>query len=454
MMSDSFPRKLSSLYIIVASLWILFSDSAVAIVFAEEVTNLRIFSMLKGLGFVFITGFMLYSLIKNEIHKRKAIELSLEEESSQHSLARKQFSQKERIYKIIIDSMNDIVFTMDMTGHYIGLYGSWDVTLDIPPELLIGKTAIEAIGEVDGRIHQDANDRALKGEKIVYEWSINDQIIQTQLSPLYDETGKIQGIVGVGRDVTSLKRAEELEAQAHLLEAELAQERETLGKQMNILSLVSHEFRTPLSIIRSSNSLIEHYRARMSDEQINNHIQQIDEQVLVMTELMDDVLTVEKLRRTLFLSNPTAVNLIELAQTVIQQVKAAYKEKQQTIQLEASGAFENIVLDSRLTRSILTNLLTNATKYSPQRSTIICKLDAQPEQIILQITDQGIGIPEADQKQLFEPFYRAQNATEIKGTGLGLVIVKQSVEAQQGKINIKTAENQGTTFTITLPRRL
>jgi signal transduction histidine kinase len=166
------------------------------------------------------------------------------------------------------------------------------------------------------------------------------------------------------------------------------------------------------------------------------------------------VLTVEKLRRTLFLSNPTAVNLIELAQTVIQQVKAAYKEKQQTIQLEASGAFENIVLDSRLTRSILTNLLTNATKYSPQRSTIICKLDAQPEQIILQITDQGIGIPEVDQKQLFEPFYRAQNATEIKGTGLGLVIVKQSVEAQQGKINIKTAENQGTTFTITLPRRL
>jgi signal transduction histidine kinase len=168
--------------------------------------------------------------------------------------------------------------------------------------------------------------------------------------------------------------------------------------------------------------------------------------------MVQDVLLLSEAEAGNLQFNPALVDLAQLCRSVVADLEVAHKN-QHIVEFAVSDEYgtRDLLLDSKLVRYILINLLTNAFKYSRQGSTIQLHLICHPESVVLRIQDQGIGIPAQDIPRLFESFYRASNAGMVQGTGLGLAIVKQCVDLHGGKITVDSAVGKGATFTVTLP---
>jgi signal transduction histidine kinase len=186
------------------------------------------------------------------------------------------------------------------------------------------------------------------------------------------------------------------------------------------------------------------------DERKTKHFQQIKTSVEQMTGLLDDVLTFGRADAGKLEFKPAPVNLLKFCSRLVEelQINAGI---QYTIIFTSQGQCANACMDENLLRQILTNLISNGIKYSPEGGTVFFELSCQDQVVTFRIGDQGIGIPLENQKQLFEPFYRATNVGKIKGTGLGLSIVKKCVDLHGGQIVVDSEVGFGTRFTVTLP---
>jgi signal transduction histidine kinase len=214
--------------------------------------------------------------------------------------------------------------------------------------------------------------------------------------------------------------------------------------------MVSHEFRTPLSVITLSCHMLEDYRDRLSPEQNLRKLHEILEQTHQMTELLEDVLTLGKARSGTPELSTVSLDLEALCRNLVEQLRLT-DTVAHTITFISEGQFHNIWMDEKLIRHILVNLLSNAIKYSPNGGEVRLELCQQGNEVVFRIQDEGIGIPDEDQKRLFEPFHRASNTSNISGTGLGLAIVKENVDKCAGTITVESEEGRGTTFVIRLP---
>ncbi len=247
-----------------------------------------------------------------------------------------------------------------------------------------------------------------------------------------------------------LRRAHEELSQA------LAQERELNELKTRFISLVSHEFRTPLTTILSSAELLEHYGARWPDERKLTHLQRIEEAVRRMTALVDDVLTLGRTEAGRLTYEPRPLDLVGFCRELVDEFQLGMGAQHRLVLELVSSESEQegtmpVVMDPQLVRHILANLLSNAIKYSPIGSQVRLTVRMAGEQAIFQVTDEGIGIPAADLPRLFEPFHRAGNVGATSGTGLGLSIVKRMVELCGGTIGVASEEGHGSTFTVALP---
>ena len=254
------------------------------------------------------------------------------------------------------------------------------------------------------------------------------------------------------REVTERKHAEEARLESEYLRTELDKEKELSDLKSRLMITISHEFRTPLSIAYSSAELLEKFYERMSSSQREEHLHRIETQINSLTGLLEDIsliihATFERLVLHLELTDLKALCAATLAQA------QASEQAQQTLVMNASEDFPNLMLNLRRIKYIVTNLLSNAIKYSDADSAITLDLVEHEDYIVIQVSDQGIGIPPEDQARIFEPFYRAHNVGTVRGTGLGLSIVKEIVEMHQGTISLRSAVNQGTQIVITLPKR-
>lgn len=246
------------------------------------------------------------------------------------------------------------------------------------------------------------------------------------------------------RDITERKKVEET------LQQTLTKERELSELKSRFVSMASHEFRTPLAAILTLTETLSSYRARMTDEQIDQRLQRIREQIGYLTEIMNDVLHLAQLQARRAEFNPTLLDLDALCRNVIDE----FQSRPNTVHYFAytcDPTAHEVRLDRKLMRQILSNLLSNAVKYSAKDTLIKIDLYYSGSNIVLKISDQGIGIPAKDLTLLFDAFHRAENVGTISGTGLGLTITKESVELHGGTIMVESQENRGTTFTITLP---
>ncbi len=225
--------------------------------------------------------------------------------------------------------------------------------------------------------------------------------------------------------------------------------------KLQFFSMVSHEFRTPLSVILGSAQLLESMSPQAEPAQLKS-MRRIQSSAQRMTRLLSDVLTIARADAGKLEFQPSSVELQSFCLNLIEDFQA-FTEQQQQIQFRQQinrpefAAYAQ--LDERLIYSILGNLLSNALKYSPSDCPVEFRLICD-QAIIFQIRDQGIGISAADQKQLYEPFSRGQNVATITGTGLGLALVKRCVELHQGEVVLESLEGVGTTVTVTIPQPL
>ncbi|MFZ0709415.1 MAG: GAF domain-containing sensor histidine kinase, partial [Terrimicrobiaceae bacterium] len=247
-----------------------------------------------------------------------------------------------------------------------------------------------------------------------------------------------------GLDVTQRKQAE-----AELLRT-LAREKELGQLRSNFVSMVSHEFRTPLGIIQSSAEILADYHESLEAAERKEHLQSICKNTRRMAGLMEEALLIGSLDAGKMEFKAASLELRTFARRLVDEVLSA-TGRRCPIELLLGDIPVEIQADERLLRHIFTNLLTNAVKYSDAGRVVRFELGRDKAEIVCVIRDQGIGIPEADREWLFTAFHRGRNATDCAGTGLGLVIVKRCVDLQGGKIQVESKIGEGTAVTVRLP---
>ncbi|MUG94065.1 response regulator [Scytonema sp. UIC 10036] len=233
--------------------------------------------------------------------------------------------------------------------------------------------------------------------------------------------------------------------------AELKQQaQEESDRQCQYVSMVSHEFRNPLSIILMSSELLRHYNAKLSEEKKLQQIDNIKTAVGMMTQLLEDVLTIGSAESGSLTCNPAPLYIVEYSHQLVENLQSTDKGNH-IVSFMSQDERVCVMMDEKLTYHILTNLISNAIKYSPEGGTVRVELVLADSQVIFRIQDEGIGIPAACQENLFTAFHRAKNVGKIPGTGLGLAIVKKCVDLQGGQITVESEVGKGTTFTVKIP---
>lgn len=240
--------------------------------------------------------------------------------------------------------------------------------------------------------------------------------------------------------------------QRHKLEQaqqKLAQEKELGELKLQFFSMVSHEFRTPLSVIAGSSQLLKEKLANLVEPDKLKNLLQIQASTKLMTQLLNDILTLARADAGKLDCKPELIEMQFFCLNLLEDIQL-FSEHPRTIKFNKYGTRTYAYVDEKLLYSILSNLLSNAIKYSSSDSTVYFTLTCQPDVVIFQIKDEGIGIPPEEQAEIFEPFCRGKNAGGVAGSGLGMAVVKKCLDLHQGELSLQSEVGVGTTFTIKL----
>ena len=269
--------------------------------------------------------------------------------------------------------------------------------------------------------------------------------VETNAMPIYDEKGMFRGFLGADRDISRRKEAEKS------LKDAFENEKNLNDMRRHFVTMTSHEFRTPLSAILSSAELLEHYGENWEPEKRLEHYKKIQLFSHRLNQMLSEILTYGKLNVNKSIDPLQKLDIVKFCENVISEIRSA-DNYQHTIYLVMKGEDHNLLCDDNQLKTILLNLLSNAIKYSKPDTDIIVDLDNTQTDYVLQVIDQGFGIPDEDLEKIFEPFTRGINVSGIPGTGLGLTIVKKIVEILDGRIEVLSEPDSGSTFTIYLPK--
>lgn len=253
-------------------------------------------------------------------------------------------------------------------------------------------------------------------------------------------------ITALEKEIQVRKKAEEEARKA------LDRERELNELKSKFVSIASHEFRTPLSTVLSSASLINQYVERKEIDKVNKHVMRIKSSVNHLTSILNDFLSLGKLEEGKVDVKKEAIQIAEFLKDVKEEITPTLKPGQK-LKVSCEPELESVIADSRILRNILFNLISNASKYSEPEKTVAVECFVDKANVRFTIRDEGIGIPVEDQKHMFDRFFRASNAGNVQGTGLGLNIVKRYVELLDGTISFSSAFGKGSIFTVTIPNR-
>ncbi|MDV3307936.1 MAG: PAS domain S-box protein [Cyclobacteriaceae bacterium] len=230
----------------------------------------------------------------------------------------------------------------------------------------------------------------------------------------------------------------------------LQREREVNELKTKFVSMASHEFRTPLSSVLSSASLIKKYRDKGDLSRIDKHIDRIKSSVNHLTNILNDFLSLGRLEEGKIDVLAEEIDVTEIFEDIVEELRLSLKPGQDII-ISSQGPKHTIKSDPKVLRNIAFNLISNASKYSDEGKHIYLDLTFSPDQLRIAVRDEGVGIPAEEAKHIFERFYRASNVSNIQGTGLGLNIVKRYVSLLNGTIDFTSEFGKGSTFTVTLP---
>jgi PAS domain S-box-containing protein len=356
--------------------------------------------------------------------------------------------ESENRFRTLINSTKDLaIFMVDKDGIILSWYeGAHNIKGYTSGEIIGKHISIfylpEAVAE--GAPERNLQLAAGQGTLEIQDWRVRKDgsafWADVLITAIYDDNGKVKGFTKVTRDFSLHKKAEDESRKA------LEKQKELNEIKSNFVSMASHEFRTPLSTILSSVSLMEFYTTTETQDKRDKHIYRIKMAINEMVATLEEFLSLEKIEEGKAQVKNALFNIRQLAENIRLKFNADLKTGQ-VIEYRHEGS-EDIYLDENYLNHILTNLLSNAIKYSPENTLISFNTCVENSKITLTVKDEGIGISDEDQKHLFERFFRASNTGSIKGTGLGLHIVKRYVELLGGTINVKSVINEGTEFTV------
>lgn len=394
-----------------------------------------------------------YVAIKDEITDQKKMQEELENHRlNLEKLVEKRTEDLERQNKFLqtlLDTIPSPVFVKNLKEEYIVVNKTFLDEVDTKKIDPIGKTVFELYPKsIADYYHKMDQELFEKGLPQTYEYLYYDKNGKAKASVFHKNVikhnNKITGMVGIVIDISERKAMEIQTKQA------LEQEKEWNELQKHLISMVSHEFRTPLTSILSSADFLEMFGARSSPEKTIVHIKRIQNGVNILTGMIEDVLTISRADRGKIQFNPETFDLLKLLHELIDETNIASGNKNK-IELSYSINQNKIYYDEKIIHHIISNLLSNAVKYSEEDKKIEVAAEILDEQLILKVSDEGIGIPEKDIPHLFQPFSRATNTNGIDGHGLGLAIIKKFLDLVNGKCEVISKVNEGSTFFIKLP---
>jgi PAS domain S-box-containing protein len=388
-----------------------------------------------------------------DISERKKIELQnkilIEENNKNKAIL---LNEAKNMYRFLAENTIDLLCLHDLNTTFQYISPSVINILGYKPEEMVGKSPLdyahpndveylfESFNDFVAEKVDDSTTARFRNKEGKYIW------LETRAN-IVEKKGVKSGFQSSSRDITTRKEEEEATEKA------LAKERELNELRTNLVSTISHEFRTPMTTIRTSAELIAMYmdgqtfeKAQRVDKQLNTITGEIDR----IIELMNSVLTISKNDAGKTNFYPIKFDLRQLCLDVIETSFDNQKDGGK-VQMFFEGTDFMVFADKNLMEYSLFNLLNNAFKYSEGTGDIKLNLSSNPSKIILEIIDFGIGIPEEDQHKLFNTFFRASNTNGIQGTGLGLYIVKTFTEKNSGNIQLESHLGKGTKVTLEFP---
>ncbi len=371
-------------------------------------------------------------------------------------LARKQtdaaLRESETRYRLLAENISDVIIRLNPVGEILYASPSSLAMLGYHPEEMLGRAGLEFVNsedvaEIISRINH-ATDGTAPTTSIVFRFYHKQRhmiwLEATGQLITSSATGEVIEFIASLRDISERKRAEEAIKQA------LEKEKELGELKSRFVSMTSHEFRTPLANIMATTETLSTYRQKMTDQQIEQRFSNIRGQVDHLKDIIDDVLQFTRIDLQFVEYNPQPSSLDALCQEIVGEFDSRADVPHQLI-YTAENMPLTMDFDKKLMRQIINNLISNAIKYSPSDKPVKVSLVCKDSVCIVTVADQGIGIPEADLKHMYEPFHRATNVGTISGTGLGLIITRKAVELHGGTIAIHSKVGIGTTITLEIP---
>lgn len=266
--------------------------------------------------------------------------------------------------------------------------------------------------------------------------------LDTTIVPQFDKNGNIYEFLSIRNTITKIKETEQ-----HL-KSELQKEKELNELKTNFVTTVSHEFRTPLAAIMGATKILLKKGELIERNKKHEFYNDILDSVNRMTDLLEDILFIGRKEAKKIECNPIELNFKTLLLRLIDEFKINYPSNPIKLDYQAP---EIVYLDNKLISQVMSNLIANALKYSPERGIVEISVHKLEGLLYISVNDYGIGIPNKDLENLFQPFYRASNVGNIQGTGLGLSIIKSCVQMHGGEITVDSKENFGTNFLVKIP---
>ena len=382
----------------------------------------------------------------------KQIALAIDRKRAEQAVreSEEKFRQRHREVRTLLESLPGYAFFKDADGRYVMANQNFARAVGHTHRSILGKTDSDLFPPELAQKYRADDARLLKtgepllvGEEAMIEAG-RSFTVQTTKVPVQNECGEVVGLIGLGFDITERKNAE-----AELLKA-LAREKELGQLKSNFVSMVSHEFRTPLGIIMSSAEILQDYFDQLPADERTEHLKSIQKNTRRMGQLMEEVLLLGRFDAGKMDYQPKPLDLRMFCQRLVEEVLSA-ADCRSPIEIECPAFPVDASGDERLLRHILLNVLTNALKYSECGQPIRVTIHQDGRDAVCRIIDRGIGIPESDREWLFNGFYRGRNVGQRPGTGLGLVIVKRCLDLHGGRIHIDSKVGEGTTVTMRIP---
>ncbi len=373
----------------------------------------------------------------------------LAQDRTEERLGESALKESEDRLRRVIQNMPVMMFALDEKGNTIVWNRECERITGFSAEEIVGNPKGLDLLYPDEKSRNDLRDALLEfSDYRDWEWEIacSDGSVKTiswfNISSMYPVPGWAAWQMGF--DVSDRKRTR-IE-----LEEALKKERELGELKSRFVAMASHEFRTPLTTIRASVDLLEHYGDRMRDDKKTTYLQEIAREVTNITELLDDILTIGRAEARRFELKPEALDLHRLCTEMIDMASLDAKPGHE-LKFDWKGDLGDIVLDQQLVRHMLSNMLSNAVKYSPTGGLVHLDVARDRQEINIAVTDEGIGIPQSERESIYEAFHRFPNVGAISGTGLGLAILKRAVERHGGRVSFESVEGEGTRWLVTLP---